>query len=72
MQKKFKVIGLDCANCARELEEELSKVKGVKKVSIAFITQKLVLEADDNEFDEVLNKCKKIASKFEDGVTIND
>lgn len=54
MKKQFKLDEIDCANCARELQDELAKLDGVKSVSVNFMTQKLTLEADDAEFDEVL------------------
>ena len=41
---------------AGELQDELSKLEGVKSVSVNFMTQKLTLEADDAEFDEVLER----------------
>ena len=56
MKKSFKLDEIDCANCARELEDELTKLDGVKSVSVNFMTQKLTLEADDAEFDEVLER----------------
>ena len=54
MRKSFKLDEIDCANCARELQDELSKLEGVKSVSVNFMTQKLTLEADDAEVDDVL------------------
>lgn len=56
MKKSFKLDEIDCANCARELEDGLSKLDGVKSVSVNFMTQKLTLEADDAEFDAVLDR----------------
>ena len=55
MKKSFKLDEIDCANCARELEDELARLDGVKSVSVNFMTQKLTLEADDAEFDAVLD-----------------
>lgn len=56
MKKTFKLDEIDCANCARELQDELSKLDGVKSVSVNFMTQKLTLEADDDEFDAVFDR----------------
>lgn len=56
MKKAFKLDGIDCANCARELQDGLAKLDGVTSVSVNFMTQKLTLEADDAEFDEVLQR----------------
>ena len=54
MKKAFKLDEIDCANCARELQEGLAKLEGVTSVSVNFMTQKLTLEAADAEFDDVL------------------
>ena len=62
MKKQYKLDEIDCANCARELQDELAKLEGVKSVSVNFMTQKLTLEADDAEFDEVLNRVVEFTS----------
>ena len=54
--KAFKLDEIDCANCARELQEGLAKLEGVTTVSVNFMTQKLTLEAADAEFDDVLQR----------------
>ena len=56
MKKEFKLAEIDCANCARELQEGLAKLEGVTSVSVNFMTQKLTLEAADAEFDDVLQR----------------
>ena len=56
MKKSYKLDEIDCANCARELQEGLAKLDGVKDVSVNFMLQKLTLEADDDQFDEVLDR----------------
>ncbi len=56
MKKSYKLDEIDCANCARELQDELAKLDGVTSVSVNFMTQKLTLEADDDRFDEVLQR----------------
>lgn len=65
MKKQFKLDEIDCANCARELQDELAKLEGVKSVSVNFMTQKLTLEADDAEFDEVLNRVVEFTADAE-------
>ena len=63
MKKQFKLDEIDCANCARELQDELAKLEGVKSVSVNFMTQKLTLEADDAEFEEVLDRVVEVTAK---------
>lgn len=70
MRKVFKLEDLDCANCAAKMEDAIKKIEGVTFASVSFMTQKLVLEADDAIFDEVLAKAKKAVSKIEPDCTI--
>ncbi len=65
MKKSFKLDEIDCANCARELEEELSQLDGVASVSVNFMTQKLTLEAADDEFNEVLERVVEFTAEAE-------
>lgn len=65
MKKKFKLIDLDCANCAAKMEEGIKKISGVKDASVSFMTQKLVLEADDDRFDEIMKEVVAICAKVE-------
>lgn len=45
MKYKYKINGLDCANCAREVEEFLVKDKRFRDVTVNFNTAKLSFEA---------------------------
>ncbi|QWT17189.1 cation transporter [Collinsella sp. zg1085] len=56
MRKTYKLDEIDCANCAQKLEDNLSEVSGVMSVKVNFFTQKLTLEAEDAQFDEVLDR----------------
>lgn len=63
MKKIIDITGLDCAECASELEEELEEIEGVKNVSVSFVTQKISLEYE-NEF--ALEKVIDKANHFEE------
>ena len=65
MKKKFKLQDLDCANCAAKMENAIKNIEGVKSASISFMTQKLVIEADDDCFDAVLDEAQRACSKIE-------
>ncbi len=65
MKKKFKLIDLDCANCAAKMEEGIKKISGVEDASVSFMTQKLVLEADDDRFDEIMKEVVAVCAKVE-------
>ena len=64
MQKKFK-IEVDCANCAAKIEDAVKKLPGVNSASVSFMAQKMMLEADDDKFDAVLQEAVKVAKKVE-------
>ena len=70
MKVKFKIKGIDCANCAAELERALQKVEGIDAVSISFITEKMVLEFADELEEVVMEKVKKVIKKEEPDATI--
>ena len=65
MRKAFKLQDLDCANCAAKMENAIKNIEGVKSASISFMTQKLVLEADDDRFEAVLDEAQHAGKKFE-------
>ncbi len=65
MRKAFKLQDLDCANCAAKMENAIKNIEGVKSASISFMTQKLVLEADDDRFEAVLDEVQHACKKFE-------
>ena len=65
MKKIVKLEGLCCANCAAKMENAIKNIEGVKSASISFMTQKLVLEADDDRFEAVLDEAQHACKKFE-------
>lgn len=65
MKKTFKMIDLECAHCAAKMEDAIRKLDGVNEVSISFMTQKLVLDAEDARFEQILDEAAKICKKVE-------
>ena len=68
MTKKYKIEGLDCANCARELEEELNKIEGVSSATVDFIGGKVILDCDDSATERALYCC----NHFEDAKIVGE
>ena len=64
MKKRYKFV-IDCANCAAKVEEAVKKIDGVNIVTVNFMAQKLVLDADDARFDEILKEVAATAKKVE-------
>ena len=48
MKKKFKMVDLDCANCAAKMEDAIKKIDGVNDATVDEIMQ------------EVVAVCKKV------------
>ena len=69
MQKTYK-IEVDCANCARKMEEATKKVEGVANATVSFMTQKMNVEfvegADEKAVMKAARKaCKKVEADCE-------
>lgn len=72
MKSKFKIKGLDCVNCALELEREIEKIEGIMNVNIGFMAEKMELEYDESKKDEILSKVKKVIKREEPDVEIEE
>lgn len=70
MRKVFKLDNLDCANCAAKMEEAIKKIDGVQSASMRFMTQKLVIEADESRMDAILDQAAEVCGKIEPDMTI--
>ena len=62
MKKTFKLIDLDCANCAAKMEDAIRKLPGVTDATVSFLTQKMTIEADDVDavMKDVVKVCRKV------------
>lgn len=65
MKKKFILEGLGCANCASKMETAINKVSGVKEASVNFMTQKLIIEADEDRMPSLISEIEKIVKRIE-------
>lgn len=70
MVKKIKLIDLCCANCAAKIEEKTSKLDGVNSVTVNFLTEKMILDADETKLDSIMAGIEKIVHKIEPDVKI--
>jgi len=64
MKKTYKC-EVDCANCAAKMEEAVKKIDGVIDARVNFMTQKFMLSAEDDVYEEVLEKAIKACKKVE-------
>ena len=62
LEKDYTIDGMDCADCARHLEDVVLKVKGVKSADINFITAKMRVASDEILVsDQLISKAVKKA-----------
>ncbi|MBQ4595724.1 MAG: cation transporter [Oscillospiraceae bacterium] len=64
MKKKFK-IEVDCANCAAKVENAIKQIDGIEDASVGFMTQKMMITAPDEKFDEIMKEVERVAKKIE-------
>lgn len=72
MKKTYQLDGLDCANCATKLEEKISKISGVKSVTINFFTLKMQLEIENTNSEQILKNVFDICKKEEPELVIEE
>ena len=65
MKKRFKLVDLDCANCAAKMEDAIKKVDGVKDATVSFVMQKMTVEADDARFDDIMEEIVTVCKRVE-------
>ena len=65
MKKKFKLQDLDCAKWKKKMEESIKKIDGVNDAVVSFMTQKMMVDAEDEKFDEIMQQVVKVCAKVE-------
>ena len=70
MRKVYQIEGLDCANCAREVEEYLNKNEAIEKAVIDFMGKKLFITFKNEELS--MEAISTLIADVEDGVTLLD
>ena len=70
MKKTFVLDDLDCANCAAKIENAVQEIEGVISASVSFMSGKLVLEAEEDRFVEILDAAEKLIAKVDSDVTL--
>lgn len=65
MKKIFMMEDLECANCAKKMEDAISKIEGVSYASVSFISQRLTLEYDETREAKIFKEAAKACRKFE-------
>ena len=64
-EKDIRVRGFRLRKLRCKDGEAIKKLPGVKRVSVNFMTQKMILDAEDSQFDEILQAAVKCIAKVE-------
>ena len=56
MEYQYRVVGIDCADCAAELAEKIRKIEGVLSADIHFLQQKLYFACDEEKHSVIEQK----------------
>lgn len=70
MIKKFRLEGLDCANCASKIENAIRKSEIIESATVDFMTSKLVIETDEGKMQEAVEVSKDIIRKMEPDIVV--
>ena len=71
MRKRFSLTNLDCAACAAKMENAVKKIGGVHDAAVSFMNQKIMVDADDARFDEIMREVEAVCRKVEPDCIIN-
>ena len=70
MEYQYRVVGIDCADCAAELAEEIRKIEGVLSADIHFLQQKLYFVCDEEKHSVIEQKVFDIIHEDEPDAVI--
>ena len=65
MKTTYKMENLDCASCAAKKEQAVCKLPEIQNAQVQFITQKIVVETEENPTPELLKKIQKACRRID-------
>lgn len=65
MKKSYKVEELCCANCAAKIEAAINKLPEVEKATLNFMTLRLTVSSETEDWDGMMQKIVAIFAKIE-------
>lgn len=70
-KKEIYLGGLNCANCARKIEERVQDLEGIVSVNLNFIKKIIKFEVrDDEDIEKIVEKVIEIINATEPGLNI--
>lgn len=73
MQQSYKLIldGLDCANCALKIENNVKGIEGIKNATVNFSNKTITVESDWDK-ETIIDIVREVVDKFEPDVIVLD
>lgn len=71
MTKNYEIEGLDCAHCAKRIEDNINKIDGVE-CALSFAMGRLKITAPDERFDKVMKEVKRIVGIVEPDARLSE
>lgn len=65
MKKSYKVEELCCANCAAKIEAAINKLPEVERATLNFMTLRLTVSSETEDWDGMMQKIVAIFAKIE-------
>jgi copper chaperone CopZ len=61
---KLTINGMHCASCGSNIERAVKKIKGVNSISVSLMTNKAIIEIEENaSIDEIKKSISRIGYK---------
>jgi len=70
MKRNYKLKNLGCANCAAKMERQIGALEHVNSCTVAFMTRKMVLDAEDAHMDAIVAQAQTIVKSIEPAVEL--
>lgn len=71
MTKLYDIEGLDCAHCAKRIEDHVNRMDGVE-CSLSFAMGRIKITAPDERFDKVMKEVRRIVGIVEPDARLSE
>ena len=72
MKKVYRLTGLCCANCAAKIERMVQKLDAVSTANLSFMSQKLMVEMQEDNSEKTIEDILAIIKKIEPDVVVTN
>lgn len=72
VKRQWELEGLDCANCARKIEDKVKKIEGVSSCSVNFVTKTMTMETVAGYEESAIVEAKRTVKALEPHVNVKE